>query len=66
MTTLISITEFCAAAREAGFAVLPKVGGGVIAERGSQTLVATCADDGSITVSGKGSYVALSEMFPDK
>lgn len=56
---------FCRAARNIGFQVSkPQDDGPVIAQRGDQRLEANIRPDGTLAISGKGSYMALTEMFP--
>ena len=63
----LSVTMFCRAARAVGFSIcIPMVPGPVIAQRGDIRLEASISPSGAVEISGHGSYLALTEMFPPK
>ncbi len=63
----LGVSMFCRAARAVGFSIcIPMVPGPVIAQRGDLRLEANVSDSGVVEISGQGSYLALTEMFPPK
>jgi hypothetical protein len=63
MTYLISLDTFCSAVRSRGFEVmLSALPATVIAERGSDTVVAEFHDNGSVALTLNGQNVSLAEV----